>query len=524
MSDPLSHIPVDEENPQDHRIAWWFENTIIRSIKRLFNAIGGNIRELLSTAVSNFVERYEQELIPIVKPFLEMLIQSPNIPQWFKKPIQKALSGESQAGLAILAIVVPVAAAALSKGVEGPIGRMIEYAIDNIVRSRLFDPGTAILMWRRGILGETRVNTILHQNGITNAGIVALKALSLQTEDDSLLTQALWRKTLSQEAISDILGKRGMSSQHIALWFNARELIPSPSELISMAVREAFNDKIASDFGYDENYPTEAGLWAKKQGMSEEWFKRAWRSHWVLPGLTQVREMYHREIIDDDVLEQYLLSADIPAFWRKNITLWMDKEVTRVDVRRIFSLGLISPEDVYLRYQKLGYNDEDSLLMTQWTVAEYSERDRDLTKTDILNMYEDNVLNPTETTTYLTALGYRDDDITLLMIHRDLMRQDKYEKLVVNNTKKLFIAGIYDTTQVYAELGKLDTPGHYIEETLIVWRLEKKARVKIPTITQLRDMVDANAISQQTFIEEMRSKGYQDKYIQWYINMWFNGG
>lgn len=521
MAKQLKDVPVTDPIPANRKIAWWIENSIIRSVKRIYNALGENVRELFSFSVSDIFESFEQELIPIVRPLLETLLNSPGLPSWFKSPIEKALAGTSPVGLIILALIVPIAGAALSRGVEGPIGRMIEYAIDNVVRSRLFDPATAILMWQRGILSDSRVNVILHQNGITDAGIIALKSLSTPLEDDSILTQSYWRQTLSKNAVDGMLQKRGMTSQQIAMWFNVREVIPSPNELISMAVREAFDDSIAARFGYDENYPSEAAGWAEKQGYGQEWFRRAWRAHWTLPGTTQVREMFHRGIISIGDVRSYLVAADIPSFWRENIIKWMFREVTRVDVRRIYSLGLISAQDVYARYLKLGYDEIDSSLMTQWTVAEYSEDDRELTKTDILTMYEDKILNATETNNYLSALGYHQDSIILLMTHRDLKRQEKFEGLVVNNTKKLFIAGVYSATDVYAELGKLDTPGHYIEETLIVWRLEKKAKIKTPTITQLRDMHKANAIPLDVFRNEMTNKGYSETYISWFELMWF---
>lgn len=521
MSKRLKKVDINESTPSNRRIAWWMENTLIRWVKRLYNAIGENVRELMAFSVSDIFESFEQELIPMVKPFLQALLNTPGLPSWFKSPIEKALSGTSPVGLVILALIVPIAAAALSRGVEGPIGRMIEYAIDNVVRSRLFDPGTAILMWQRGILTEPRVDTILHMNGLTNDAIIALKKLSKRTIDDDLLTTAYWRKDLPVSRISDRLKERGYSDENIALWYNARTVIPSPSQLISMAVREAWNDDVAQTFGYDEGYPADAAAWAKKQGMDEVWFRRAWRAHWVLPGLNQVREMFHRGIINENAVKQFLVASDIPRFWRDTIITWMFREVTRVDVRRIFSLGLISVEDVYTRYLKLGYNEQDSSLMTEWTVAEYQDKDKELTKTDILNMYENNILNENETTTYLTALGYREDSIVLLMVHRDLKRQEKYENLVISNTKKLFIAGTYSATDVYSELGKLDTPGHYIEETLKVWRLEQKAKIRIPSITQLRDMQLTGAITHQTFVDEMKLKGYADKYIGWFSTMWF---
>jgi hypothetical protein len=311
-----------------------------------------------------------------------------------------------------------------------------------------------------------------------------------------------------------------MSDAQIHFWKTIREVIPSPNELISIAVREGFNDSVAARFGYDEDYPAEAAMWAEKQGMRPKFFKAAWRAHWRLPGLVQVREMYHRGIVNEDNLRIYLKAADYPIFWRNAIIKWMDRVVTRVDARRMFAMGIWSPGRVYEHHRELGYNEKDATDLTEWVIANYIEEDRELTKTDILSMYQDGILNPTETETYLTVLDYRPESIALLMAHRDLKRDETYERQIISNVKALFIGGLYDRTDVFAKLGKIATPDTVIKQNLAVWDLEKERKVAVPTTTQLRDMVLKEVITVQEFITEMRNKKYPDKYINWYVSLW----
>jgi len=334
---------------------------------------------------------------------------------------------------------------------------------------------------------------------------------------------ANWRELISRHELVTQLEHRGYTPQEIALWLTSREVIPSPSELISMAVREAFNDDIAKQFGYDEGFPTEAASWAKKQGMDEIWFKRAWRAHWALPGLTQVREMRNRGIILDDDVDSFLVAADIPIFWRTALKKYMYSEVTRVDLRRMYALGVINIDEVYARYLKIGYTPEDAEKLTEWTEKEYLDKDRELTKSDILSMYQSGLLNETEATIFLASLDYQDEHIALLLAHRDLKRQEAYENKVISNTRKLYLKGVYDRTNVVAVMGKLDTPGGFVEETLQVWDLEKIGQIAIPSVTQYRDMVLAKVMTKEDFRVELRSKGYRTVSIDRYIDLWFRG-
>jgi hypothetical protein len=89
--------------------------------------------------------------------------------------------------------------------------------------------------------------------------------------------------------------------------------------------------------------------------------------------------------------------------------------------------------------------------------------------------------------------------------------------------KKLFIAGIYDRTDVFQELGRLDTPADFIEQSLAVWDLEIANKVSIPTTAQLRDMALGGIISRERFRIEMGNRGYTPEYISWYEALWLEG-
>lgn len=523
MSKQMQQIPINEESPAYKRISWWIENTLIRVVKRIINSTSTSIRQILSFSVTDTIESWEQELIPYVQPLANEILAIPKLPEYIKQPIRKSLAGQHQVGIAALALLVGICTMAVQQGFSSVLGNITRMWLDRKLRSNLMDVGTATLMFQRRIIDENYWREIMATNGVTDTDMNKFLQLSKHINDDTTITQLYWRGELEGFGLLEELTKKGFSSEQIAQWRTVREVIPSPNELISIAVREGFNDAVASRFGYDEDYPTEAANWAKKQGMSELFFKAAWRAHWSLPGLVQVREMYHRGIIKEDDLRTYLKAADYPVFWRNAIIKWMDRVVTRVDARRMFAMGIWGPVRVYDHHKELGYNDQDAMDLTDWVIANYMDEDRELTKTDILSMYQDGVLNSVETETYLRALDYRSESIALLMAHRDLKRDEAYERQIISNVKALFVGGLYDRTDVFAKLGKIATPDAVIRQNLAVWDLERERKVKVPTITQLRDMVNNKVISIDQFVAEMRNKKYPDKYINWYLDLWFRG-
>ena len=521
MTRQIDLIPTPEEKPAFKGIAWWIENTLIRVAKGVFNGIANQMRQVFSFSISDAFEDMERELIDLIRPFANKILSMPNLPDYARTPIERAMSGTAPAGIIIIGAMVGLLIAIIQGGIIGPVSRNLEHQGERVFRSHLIDPGTAILMLQRGIISQSDYNEVMAMNGVQNDVIPSYTKLGKPLSDDTTLTQLHWRKEIGLTQLKTELSQRGFSALQIDRWVSIRELIPSPNELISIAVREGFNDSVAARFGYDEDYPAEAADWAEKQGMSQRFFKAAWRAHWTLPGLVQVREMYHRNIVNEGDLRIYLKAADFPIFWRDSIIKWMDRVVTRVDARRMYDLGIWDEARVFQHHKELGYSDKDAEDLTMWVALNYVSEDRDLTKSDILTMYQDGILNETEASGYLKALDYKPQAISLLLVHRDLKRDEAYERQVISNVKALFIGGLYDRTDVFAKLGKLATPDTVIKQSLAVWDLEKERKVAVPSSTQLRDMVLNEVIPVGTFITEMQNKKYPDRYINWYVKLWF---
>jgi len=111
--------------------------------------------------------------------------------------------------------------------------------------------------------------------------------------------------------------------------------IPSPTDLVRMAVREAFYPDYIAKYNLLAEYPPEFEMWAKKQGMSPEWSKKFWVSHWVLPSIMQGYEMLHRGVISKTDLDSLFKAVDIAPYWREKLLAISYSPYTRLDIRRM---------------------------------------------------------------------------------------------------------------------------------------------------------------------------------------------
>ena len=81
--------------------------------------------------------------------------------------------------------------------------------------------------------------------------------------------------------------------------------------------------------------------------------------------------MLHRRIIDPDELKLLLRVRDIPSFWRERLVQLSYDPYTRVDVRRMYTAGVLSENEVFDTYLDLGYDEEHANNLTLWTLQEF---------------------------------------------------------------------------------------------------------------------------------------------------------
>lgn len=160
----------------------------------------------------------------------------------------------------------------------------------------------------------------------------------------------------------------GIHPNYFGLYKELAYQIPPIADIITMAVREAFTPEIAQRFGQYEGLPSEFVAWAQKKGLSREWAERYWAAHWSLPSPQQGFEMLHRGVINRDELHLLLRALDIMPFWRERLIEISYNPLTRVDIRRMHLLGILTEPEVFQAYKDIGYNDLNAKRLTAFTV------------------------------------------------------------------------------------------------------------------------------------------------------------
>lgn len=210
-------------------------------------------------------------------------------------------------------------------------------------------------------------------------GQVAWKALPVHLADVGTLMRLKYRGLITPAFYEEQLRKQGVGTEVQKAYEDGYLFYPAPTDLVTWLAKEVFEPEMIERYGLDDELPTgQLDLFAKA-GVNLDQMTNYWRAHWEHPGWSAVREMLFRADLTEDEVYEWFRLVEIPPYWREKYTKIMYTPITRVDLRRMWDLRVITVERLKKGYTDIGYNEENAELMTLWTriyVLEHDLRDR----------------------------------------------------------------------------------------------------------------------------------------------------
>lgn len=501
--------------------------SLFERIKEFFNQMWANVWEIDPTILIPFwntvsialTDKFEERAVTHLGDNLNKQLATLNIPDEIKAHIQ-TLTADKDVGSLLLGYLMTMSYFTSFVGGHAAVAsELASHKWRTQYKPTLPDVATLIIALYRDPAKQPVVRDMLHKSGFTDERIDILFAASKSILAPDDYKNLFLRGEIDEPTLVAGYKKYGFNDQEIAHLKTLFYPIPGYPDLVRMAVREAFYPDYIEEYGLLQELPGEFLEYAGKQGLSEEWAKRFWASHWELPSILQGFEMLHRNVITSDQLNSLFMATDVMPWWRDKLQAISYSPLTRVDVRRVFKMGIIDRDQVLRTYLDLGYNEEKAEWLTKFTEMQNTEQDRDLTKAEILSSYSKAIIGRNECSTMLLDLGYSEDEVNVLISMKEYTTIKEIKDREEKRIRKFYLAGAYTANQVITELGKLDLVGAEQESLLKLWDSEKLAKLKSPTKKELDSLLSNQIITQEIYIEEMKSLGYTEKYIGWYLQL-----
>lgn len=420
-----------------------------------------------------------------------------------------------------------------------PLRRAFEYATNFGWRNNIPTIEAAIELRRRGIIDEEKYRDIARNYGYEDDWSEKLYEATARLLNASEVITLYRRGLIGPDGFYKYMSKLGYDKETANDLLKATEYYPSPSDLIRFAVREVYTPEIVELYGMDEDLPKKFLEEAKKVGLPPEIAKLYWRAHWELPSATMGFEMLHRlnpkvmEVIgekykamglepekivtDLDTLRTLLRTLDVMPYWRDRILAISYEPLTRVDLRRIYALGLIDDEELKARLMELGYTERDAELMLEFYKAYRMSPEKDLTRSMIEKGYRYGELSREEAVKYLMKLGYDEYEANFIITLVDLRKKEEERDDMVKALVEQFKAGLISKEKLITELDRLDVKASYRDYIVAKAERERKAKTRLPSKEDIMRWRRRRFITEEQFKDLMKAIGYKDEHIELYL-------
>jgi|GEM_PF-3473184 len=438
-------------------------------------------------------------------------------------------------------------------GALAPFSRKMQYFMNEHWANAIPTTSDLITEYFRGKLEWDDFITKMKKYGFSEEETRKLLEISRPLVNATEATILKWRQAYDPKDAEhnemlwyQEMSKLGFDNETARKLEKAMLFYPSPTDFIEFAVREVFKEDAVTKYKLDAEFPDDILPHARKAGLTKDVLKWYWRAHWRLPGIDNALRMVN--ILQPAVLEtklpdgsfygekykpfginwediettyddlsEYLKMVDISPFWRDRIKALTFPPITRVDLRRIYALGLITDDELRARLLELGYSLADAEKLMEFYKTYKNSTARDLTRTQIENAYKEGEITRDKAKEYLISLGYDEDEAELILALDDNDIEDEREKQAIDTLKYQFRTGVIDLQKVHAELDKLNIPPKKKENLIAMFMYEKKKKIALPSKVDLLEWLGNGIIDGKTFTEKMEQIGYSKEDIIRYI-------
>lgn len=404
-------------------------------------------------------------------------------------------------------------------GIMPPVGRWGQQLQNHIWPNGIPDFFSLVDMVNRGLIENSDYTDAMRKSGFHEQYSIPLREMGRQYLQAGDYITAYHRGFIGEEFLDMYLERTKMGKFERVIAEKISWFQPGPADLVRFAVREVYSPQIAEKFGLFEDLPQNFITEARKTGMNKDQARNFWAAHWELPSIQMGFEMLHRRVIDMDTMKLLLRAADVMPFWRDKLIDISYRPLTRVDVRRMYGLGVLDREDVYNSYLDVGYSPDNAERMTDFTILYESDETTGLSRSNIVNAFKDDIISKEELISYLKAFRYNDKIIEFWVDVAEYEKAFEDVKQYVSDLSELYQMGAIDIPAMKQFLLNEDLPSRYIDTVINKVVKLKAKRTKVPSKEDLNKWLDSGYIDDVTYVQKMRSIGYKDDDIEIYLTI-----
>lgn len=477
----------------------------------------------------------------------------------FLNPVIRPIIGLAPAGILTADTVATAAARNIGHGIDDPVFRT-EAAMNGIngdrfdtlveLAKRLPAPQEVMEMLNRGTVTHQVARTLMERMGFERGWADALLTLA-HAEMTLPDISAMWNRAIVSDDEAVELGKRvGYNETQIR---RALELggEPLPPEMLSEAFRRGFIGEerygrgitqgplrtewfdVLARLQFHRMSPVDAADAVNQGHMAPDVGKRIAHEHGLdpndfgvlletagaPPGLDFATEALNRGFIDEAQFNAMFLESRIKNRYGPLLLRMRTRLIPQETVRLAYREGVYSREKALETLLSHGFTPDDAASLLAIEESRQDGTTKELTRAQIVQMYEEQILDADITRQLLTGIGYSEANVELMIALADVKRAQKFINAAITRVRSAYLTGKIDANEVSIQLDALAVPSSQREELLTIWGIDRSTVTKTLTAAQIRQAFARDFITRESALERLVSQGYDDIDADLYLKL-----
>lgn len=284
---------------------------------------------------------------------------------------------------------------------------------------------------------------------------------------------ALWRRGIINDAqLEHGLRQSFLRDEWIPIIKEERFGLPAVSELVAAVV---------------QNHMThdEAMLLAEAQGVRPEHFDTFVENAGNPPGPQQMLNLWVRGYVTEAEVDQALRESRLKNKWIPALKRLAIRKIPQRTVTMLISHGAMDDPTAIAHLRELGYEQADAEALVKAAHFEKAAAPRQLTVTQIRDLYQEHAITRDTAVADLVGLGYPRDVADQVMALADITIRDTVKRASIGRVRSAYDARRIDRTAASTALDALGVDTGQRDTLLAVWDIERDTNPRTLTEAQV---------------------------------------
>lgn len=400
-------------------------------------------------------------------------------------------------------------------------------------------PGEILELARRGSISDDRARAMLQEHGIGRDDAELFLRLQSTSLTPDQLAAMVNRDIVTAQQAYDIAARAGMSKENmdrLALlggdplspqdlgtayrrgiinrarfekgivqgplrkeWFDVLEKLQI-NRMSTVDAADAVNQ------GYMD-LPEAQGI-ARENGLDPNDFATLIQMAGQPPGVEFAQEAWNRRMISESEFETMFLESRIKNRYLPLLKKMRVRLIPQETVRLLYREGVYSRESTLDTLIQHGYTAEDAAALLALEDARGDETTRELTRAQIIDLYEEGILQLNDTVEMLLGLRYSEASARAMIELANLRNVRKFINSAVTRVRSAYLTGKIDLGEASAQLDALTVQSGQRDQYLAIWEVDRDTVSKTLTPAQIRQAMKKDLITEDDATERLVVSGY----------------